>query len=58
MGQTLIQAQAVGITVVWTAVVSFVLFKAIDMTIGLRVSEEDEVTGLDLSTHGEAAYHS
>jgi len=57
MGQTLIQAQAVGITIVWTAVVSFVLFKAIDMTIGLRVSEEDEARGLDLATHGEAAYH-
>ena len=58
LGQTLIQAQAVGITIVWTAVVSFVLFKAIDMTIGLRVSEEDEARGLDLATHGEAAYHS
>ncbi len=58
MGQTMIQAQAVGITIVWTAVVSFVLFKAIDMTIGLRVSEEDEARGLDLATHGEAAYHS
>ena len=58
VGQTLIQAQAVGITIVWTAVVSFVLFKAIDMTIGLRVSEEDEARGLDLATHGEAAYHS
>lgn len=58
MGQTMIQAQAVGITVVWTAVVSFVLFKGIDMTIGLRVSEEDEARGLDLATHGEAAYHS
>lgn len=58
VGQTMIQAQAVGITIVWTAVVSFVLFKAIDMTIGLRVSEEDEARGLDLATHGEAAYHS
>ncbi len=57
MGQTLIQAEAVGITIVWTAVVSFVIFKAIDLTIGLRVSEEDEAVGLDLSTHGEAAYH-
>ncbi|VAV94259.1 Ammonium transporter, partial [hydrothermal vent metagenome] len=34
-----------------------VLFKGIDLTIGLRVSDEDEVRGLDLSTHGEAAYH-
>ncbi len=58
VGQTMIQAEAVGITIVWTAVVSFVLFKAIDMTIGLRVSEEDEARGLDLATHGEAAYHS
>ena len=58
VGQTLIQAQAVGITIAWTAVVSFVLFKGIDMTIGLRVSEEDEARGLDLATHGEAAYHS
>ncbi|HGG63486.1 MAG TPA: ammonium transporter [Rhodobacteraceae bacterium] len=57
VGQTMIQAEAVGITIVWTAVVSFVLFKAIDMTIGLRVSEEDEARGLDLATHGEAAYH-
>jgi len=57
IGQTLIQAEAVGITIVWTAVVSFVIFKGIDLTIGLRVSEEDEAVGLDLSTHGEAAYH-
>ncbi len=57
IGQTLIQAEAVGITIVWTAVVAFVIFKAIDITIGLRVSEEDEAVGLDLSTHGEAAYH-
>ena len=58
VGQTMIQAEAVGITIIWTAVVAFVLFKAIDMTIGLRVSEEDEARGLDLATHGEAAYHS
>lgn len=57
VGQTMIQAQAVGITIVWTAVVSYVLFKGIDMTIGLRVTEEDEARGLDLATHGEAAYH-
>ncbi len=57
IGQTVVQAQAVGITVVWTAVVAFVLFKGIDLTLGLRVSDEDEARGLDLSTHGEAAYH-
>ncbi len=57
IGQTLIQAEAVGITIIWTGVVAFALFKAIDLTIGLRVSAEDESRGLDLSTHGEAAYH-
>ena len=58
VGQTIIQAQAVGITIVWCGVVSVVLFKLIDMTIGLRVDAESEARGLDLSTHGEAAYHS
>lgn len=57
VGQTIIQAEAVGITIIWTGVVAFILFKAIDMTVGLRVSDEDESVGLDLSTHGEAAYH-
>ena len=57
LAQVIIQAEAVGITIVWTGIVSFILFKGIDMTIGLRVSEEDESRGLDLSTHGEAAYH-
>jgi Amt family ammonium transporter len=57
IGQTIVQAQAVGITIVWTGIVSFALFKGIDLSIGLRVSEEDETRGLDLSTHGEAAYH-
>ncbi len=57
-GQTIIQAQAVGITILWCGVVSFILFKAIDMTIGLRVSADDERQGLDLTSHGESAYHS
>jgi len=38
-------------------VVSFVAFKLIDLTIGLRVSEEQEREGLDITTHGETAYH-
>jgi Amt family ammonium transporter len=55
--QTLVQTEAVLITVVWTAVVSFVAFKLIDMTIGLRVDRDSERQGLDLSAHGESAYH-
>ena len=55
-GQVLTQAKAVGLTVVWSAVVSFVAFKLVDLTIGLRVSEEDEREGLDITSHGETAY--
>jgi Amt family ammonium transporter len=54
--QVLIQAKAVGITVVWSAVVAYVSYKIVDMVIGLRVSEEDEREGLDTSYHGESAY--
>jgi ammonium transporter, Amt family len=51
------QLWAVGVAVVWSGVVSFVLFKLIDMVIGLRVSEEDEREGLDTASHGERAYN-
>src|SRR5688500_4543857 len=54
--QVLTQGTAVLTTVVWTGVVAFVLFKLIDLTIGLRVTEEDEREGLDTTAHGEAAY--
>jgi len=55
--QVWIQAKAVFITVVWSGVVSFVSFKLVDMVIGLRVSEEDEREGLDITSHGETAYN-
>ncbi|MBS0226687.1 MAG: ammonium transporter [Proteobacteria bacterium] len=54
--QLLIQAKAVGITVVWTAVVAFVAFKIADKLVGLRVGVEDEREGLDITSHGESAY--
>ncbi len=57
LAQLFIQAKAVGITIVWTAVVAFVAFKLVDMLIGLRVTEEQEREGLDISSHGESAYH-
>jgi Amt family ammonium transporter len=50
------QTKAVLITVVWSGVVSFLAFKLVDLTLGLRVSEEDERLGLDISCHGETAY--
>jgi len=57
MSQLWIQIEGVLITIVWSGVVSFVLFKAIDMTIGLRVDSDTERQGLDLASHGEQAYH-
>ncbi len=54
--QVVIQAQAVAVCIVWTAVVSFLALLLIKSTIGLRVSEADEREGLDLSSHGESAY--
>ncbi len=56
--QTIIQFQAVGITIVWCGVISYVIYKIVDMTIGLRVDAESESQGFDVSAHGEAAYHS
>jgi len=56
--QLWVQVQAIGVTIVWSAVVAFVAFKLVDMVIGLRVPEEQEREGLDLTSHGERAYHS
>src|SRR5213075_481283 len=56
LAQLWIQAKAVGITIVWTAVVAFVSYKITDLVVGLRVVEEDEREGLDISSHGESAY--
>ena len=54
--QVIVQAKAVLITIVWSGVVSFIAYKVVDLTIGLRVSEEDEREGLDITSHGETAY--
>ena len=56
-GQVVTQATGVLITIAWSGVVSLVLFKLIDMTMGLRVSEEQEREGLDTASHGERAYN-
>jgi len=57
MAQLWIQAKAVGLVFVWTAVVAFVSFKIADLLVGLRVTEEEEREGLDINSHGETAYH-
>ncbi|QDZ01741.2 ammonium transporter [Nitratireductor mangrovi] len=56
--QVWIQIVAVLVTVVWCGVISAILFKIVDLVVGLRPTEEAERQGLDLTSHGEAAYHS
>ncbi|MBS0309299.1 MAG: ammonium transporter [Proteobacteria bacterium] len=55
--QVITQGKAVLLTVVWSGVVAFIAYKLVDLVIGLRVSEEEEREGLDISSHGESAYH-
>ena len=57
-GQLWIQSQAILTSRIWSAVVAFIAYKIVDLTIGLRVPEEEEREGLDISSHGETAYHS
>ena len=54
VGQIGIQLYGIGATVAYSAVATFVLLKIIDLTIGLRVDEEDEREGLDIRLHGES----
>ena len=54
--QVLIQAKAVGVTIVWSAIAAFIAYKVADLTVGLRVSEEAEREGLDTTEHNERAY--
>nr|WP_315379346.1 ammonium transporter [uncultured Sphingomonas sp.] len=55
--QLLIQAEAVGITLLWSGVISAILFYGLKLTIGIRPSKEVEVEGLDINEHGERAYN-
>jgi Amt family ammonium transporter len=54
--QVMTQIEGIGATLVWTAVVSFILLKVIDVVMGLRVSEDIEREGMDLAVHGEAVH--
>ena len=55
--QLISQLWGVGITIIWSATVSFIAYKIVDVLIGLRVSEDVEREGLDICEHGESAYH-
>ena len=54
--QVWVQTKSVLMTVVWSGVTAFIAFKIADLVFGLRVSEEDERQGLDITSHGETAY--
>ena len=55
--QVFIQTEGVVITILWSGIVSVILFKLVDIVIGLRVPEEEERIGLDVTSHGERAYN-
>ncbi len=56
--QVWVQLKGVLMTIVWSGVVAAVAFKVVDLIIGLRVPEDEEREGLDITSHGESAYHS
>jgi ammonium transporter, Amt family len=55
--QLITQAKAVGFTILWSGIGSAILYKLVDLTIGLRVTQEEEREGLDIADHGERAYN-
>ena len=55
--QVWVQVKSVLFTIAWSGIVSFMLYKLVDRLMGLRVTEEEERIGLDISSHGETAYH-
>ena len=57
LSQFITQAKAVGVSIVWSGVVAFIAYKIVDVVIGLRVPEEEEREGLDITSHGESAYN-
>ncbi|TGD99846.1 ammonium transporter [Methylobacterium nonmethylotrophicum] len=51
------QAKAVGFTILWSGIGSAILYKIVDVVVGLRVTQDEEREGLDLADHGERAYN-
>ena len=55
--QFIVQLCSVSLAVGWTGIISFTILKVIQATSGIRISDQDEIEGLDLTQHGERAYH-
>ncbi len=56
--QMISQFTGVSVTLLWSGIISFILFKIVDIIVGLRVKPDVEREGLDINDHGERAYHS
>lgn len=56
MQQVMVQAKSVLVTIVYSGVLSYIILKVVDITMGLRVSEEEETQGLDMALHDERGY--
>jgi Amt family ammonium transporter len=57
VSQVIVQIKSVGVTIIWSGIVAFIAYKIADLSVGLRVPEEEEREGLDITAHGETAYH-
>ena len=56
MAQVTSQAWGVGVAILWSGLVALIAFKLVDLVVGLRVPEDEEREGLDITAHGESAY--
>ena len=57
VGQVITQVKGVGFTIIYTGIVTVIILKLVDVVVGLRVTEEQETEGLDLSMHNERGYN-
>jgi Amt family ammonium transporter len=57
MSQLIVQAEGVIVTIIYGVIVTAIILKVIDIMVGLRISEEDEVEGMDIALHNERAYN-
>lgn len=55
--QVWIQLKGVGFTVIYTAIITYIILKVLDAVMGLRVTEEEEAVGIDLALHNERGYN-
>ena len=58
LNQVVIQMIGVGFTIIWCGFFTFIILRIVDNLLGLRISEEQEETGIDLVEHGEKGYNS